>query len=142
MEAYLSDGICRQHLRILASVARRDMMEMVRSSHFIGIMIDETLDISITEQMVIYYRIVGPDGHVKVVFAGIEELDAGDALTITTALLSKLARDEIPLSKVMSFGSDGASVMTGHLTGVAARILRPRGFDPFTEKRCVFEGHH
>ena len=74
--------------------------------------------------MVIYYRIVGPDGHVKVVFAGIEELDAGDALTITTALLSKLARDEIPLSKVMSFGSDGASVMTGHLTGVAARILR------------------
>ena len=53
LEAYLSNDIARQMLSILASIVRRDTMAMVHSSNYVGVMIDESLDISVTEQMVI-----------------------------------------------------------------------------------------
>ena len=62
IEAYLSVDVSRQMLTILASICRRDTMALVHSSLYIGVMIDESLDISVTEQMVVYYRIVGPNG--------------------------------------------------------------------------------
>ena len=57
-------------------------------------------------------------------FAGVEELGAGDAETICAALLGRLSRDGVRHEVLMCFGSDGASVMTGIHTGVAARLLR------------------
>ena len=122
--AYLGNKISREMIKAMASIIRRDMLHVALKSRFIGIIIDESLDISIKEQMVVYYRVVGEDGSKKVLFASIEELPAGDAETITATLLGRLSRDGIPLSKVMSFGSDGATVMTGHNTGVSARLLR------------------
>jgi len=86
------------------------------------------LDISIKEQMVVYYRVVGGNGEKRVLFAGIEELPAGDAETITATLLGRIARDGIPFEKLMCFGSDGATVMTGCNEGVAARLLRLNPF--------------
>ena len=89
LEAYLSNGLSRQMLAILASIVRRDTLKMVHASKFFGAMIDETLDISITEQMVCCYRIVGPDGLFRTVFAGIEELASGDAEAVTAAFLGR-----------------------------------------------------
>ena len=57
--------------------------------------------------MVVYYRVVGGNGEKRVLFAGIEELPAGDAETITATLLGRIARDGIPFEKLMCFGSDG-----------------------------------
>jgi len=76
-------------LAILASIVRRDTLKLIHASKFFGAMIDETLDISITEQMVVYYRIVGPDGLFRVVFAGIEELTSGGAEAVTAAFLGR-----------------------------------------------------
>ena len=59
-------------LEILASVVRRDMLDIVDAAEFVGVLIDETLDVTSTEQMVVYYRLVGPTGKREVVFAGIE----------------------------------------------------------------------
>ena len=118
MGAYLSSDISRQMLEILASVVRRDMLDVVDSAEFVGVLIDETLDVTSTEQMVVYYRLVGPTGKRQVMFAGIEPLPKGDAETIICGLLGRLSRDGVPLTKLMSFGSDGATVLTGHLTGV------------------------
>jgi hypothetical protein len=101
------------------------MLELVDSSQFVVVFIDETLDISVTEQMVVYYRIVKPKtGQVDVAFAGIEPLPAGDADTVMPGLLGRLARDGVPLTKPKSFGSDGASVMAGHKTGIGSRLAR------------------
>ena len=79
-------------------------MTLVHSSLYVGVMIDESLDISVTEQMVVYYRIVGPDGKSKTVFAGVEELGAGDAETICAALLGRLSRDGVRHEVLMCFG--------------------------------------
>ena len=54
LQAYLSSDISRQMLEILASVVRRHMLDVVDSAEFVGVLIDETLDVTSTEQMVVY----------------------------------------------------------------------------------------
>eukprot|EP00734_Pompholyxophrys_sp_LG126_P000471 Pompholyxophrys_sp_v1_NODE_209_length_1166_cov_1.971197.p2 type:complete len:145 gc:universal NODE_209_length_1166_cov_1.971197:1050-616(-) len=43
--------------------------------------------------------------------------------TLTAAVLHRLKKDSIFLFNVVSFGSDGASVMSGKYQGVTARLL-------------------
>ena len=45
-----------------------------------------------------------------------------------TGLLSRLDRDGITVQQLSSFGSDGASVMLGGVSGVATRLLRINPF--------------
>lgn len=50
------------------------------------------------------------------------DLSDGTADSIEKALLDVCRECEIPISIVFSFGSDGASVMTGRRSGVATRM--------------------
>ena len=54
----------------------------------------------------------------------IKDLPNGTAETVENALVSACQEADIPLTKVMGFGSDGASVMVGSKTGVAVRLKR------------------
>ena len=58
----------------------------------------------------------------KLSFSKIVELTNGCAEKIEEALVTYLDKYSIPLSRLVSSGSDGASVMTGKHSGVAARI--------------------
>jgi hypothetical protein len=71
---------------------------------------------------VIYYKIVVA-GRPQVVFAGVEKLVAGSGEAVARTLLHRLKKDGITIEKVMAFGSDGASVMLGHVGGVAGILL-------------------
>jgi hypothetical protein len=51
-------------------------------------------------------------------FAGVIELPDGKAVTIVNALLKFCRERKIPPEKLVGFGSDGASVMTGKKGGV------------------------
>ena len=55
-------------------------------------------------------------------FLRIVELTNSFAETIEEALMTYLDKYSIPLSRLVGFGSDGASVMIGKHSGVAARI--------------------
>ena len=46
------------------------------------------------------------------------------AETIETALLQGLVEKSLDITRLRAFGSDGASVMTGRLNGVAVYSLR------------------
>lgn len=48
----------------------------------------------------------------------------GTASTLYSTLLAVLEDFGVDVSKVLGFGSDGASVMTGRENGVAARLKR------------------
>jgi hypothetical protein len=71
---------------------------------------------------VIYYKIVVA-GRPQVVFAGVEKLVAGSGEAVARTLLHRLKKDGITIEKVMAFGSDGASIMLGHVGGVAGILL-------------------
>ena len=77
-------------------------------------MIDETTDIAIIkEMMVIYARFINLDAQIQMAFLRIVELANGFAMTIEEALMTFLDKYSIPLSHLVGFRSDGASVMMG-----------------------------
>ena len=55
-------------------------------------------------------------------FLKIVEITNGCAETIEAALMANLEEKSIPLSRLVGFGGDGASVMIGKHFGVATRL--------------------
>ena len=72
--------------------------------------------------MVAYTRFIDSNAQVHTAFLKIIELTNGCAETIEQALMAYLDEKSIPMSRLVGFGSDGASVMTGRHSSVATRI--------------------
>ena len=86
-------------------------------------MADQSTDVSVLKQLVIYGRCV-VDGKLSSHFFGMRDLFSGTAETIEISLVQFLQDVGLNLSNVSSFGRDGASVMTGRQNGVATRLRR------------------
>ena len=86
-----------------------------------GILCDETTDVSNLKQLAVFVQYVF-QGETKTSFLKIADLPNGKADTIENKLLDICRQCEIPMNKVFGFGSDGASVMVGRVSGVATRM--------------------
>ena len=62
------------------------------------------------------------EGKLSTRFLKVVDLPDGKACTITQALIAHLQWVGLSIDSLSSFGSDGASVMTGRHSGVAARL--------------------
>ena len=91
---------------------------MVLADVLHDMLVDESTDVSILKQLVIYGRAVAV-GKLKTKYL---ESDDGKAVTIVDALTSYLHSAGLDLNHMSSFGSDGASVMTGCCGGVATLL--------------------
>ena len=89
-------------------------------SDSISLMVDESTDVLVLKQQVIYGRCV-VDGELRSHFLGMKDLINGTAETIETSLVQFLQYVGLNVS---SFGSNGASVMTGRQNGVATQLWR------------------
>ena len=85
-------------------------------------MVDETTDESNKEQMVVCFRWVDNQFVVHEDFVGLYHLDSTDAHTIVTMIKDVLVRMNLSMHRVRGQCYDGASNMSGHRSGVAARI--------------------
>ncbi|XP_062511262.1 uncharacterized protein LOC134187161 [Corticium candelabrum] len=89
-------------------------------------MADETCDVSTTEQtaVAIRYLRISSDGSREVAedFLGFVQLKETNAEGITDALLTKLGKWNVDVSKLRGKGFDGASTMSGHISGITTRI--------------------
>ena len=122
-QLYTSDNFLYDALDVKSSMVHQTVQKTLAASQILGVMIDETMDVSTISQMIIYFRALTPKG-VKVFFGGIEPLLLGvNADVVTATLLFFLLKNKVPLKKVFSFGSDGCSTMLGHLNGVTSRLL-------------------
>ena len=93
---------------------------MQESSSF-SIMVDESTDVSDLKQLAIYGRAVTA-GKLKTRYLKIVDIDDGKAATIVDTITSYLQSSRLDLKTFSSFGSDGASVMTGCRGGVATLL--------------------
>lgn len=110
----------REILGVFADILAEDFLLELEQSDFIGVGIDESTDVSSAENMVVYIYYI-KDGEPACKYFKILKLKGATATEITEALVKCLA-DAGLLSKVVCFGSDGASVMTGKDNGVAAML--------------------
>ena len=118
---YSSQRVISEWLDIMSQVLEEAVLKKVWASPAIGLTIDESTDISLTKELIVYARILC-SGVVYVCFLKIIQISDGTADTIVKAILSYLEQAGITVSRITSFGSDGVAVMTGSVGGVATRF--------------------
>ena len=121
---YTSQRTIQEFLQVIGEQIEHELLNSVHTSPMYSIMIDETTDVSILKEMVIYVMYLTPEAKVCTGFLTINELPDGTAETVEKNLTAYLESKDMPLSRMVGFGSDGASVMTGRHNGVAARLKR------------------
>ena len=110
-------------IEVLSATVEEEILQEISAiySPLISILCDESTDIAILKQLVVYVRYI-KNGEVVTRFLKIQDLLDGTVVTIETALIDILSKLQIPLEKVAVFGSDGAAVMVGRRNGVATKL--------------------
>ena len=120
---YLSPQIQNDLLHIMASIVQSKISMDVRKAGIYSILADETKDFSKREQLSIVLRYVDLESatiHER--FLTYVEAKRMDAQALATYILDTLQQHGLDPSKIISQGYDGASVMSGHCTGVQQRV--------------------
>ena len=124
---YVNSARCRELVTSLSNVLKGKLWQDIKSSLAVSVLIDESTDISTSENMIIYFIFL-KDGVQTVSYVALLHAPKVDAASITELLMSYLEDNGLPMHKVSCFCSDGASVMTGCENGVAARLKRHNPF--------------
>ena len=124
---YVNATRCREFIMSLSTVLKGKLWRDILDSPFVSVLIDESTDISTSENMIIYL-IYLKDGLAVVSYVGLVHVPAVDAESITETLLTFLTENGLDVSQVSAFCSDGASVMTGSKGGVAAKCKKQNPF--------------
>ena len=101
-------------------------MKRIQKSPYVGLMLDESLDIAVQKKLVLFFKIL-VEGKSKIEFAANVEVKDGKAETIYAAVLKYLEESNVPVKKLSGLGTDGASVMTGRVNGLAVRLQQVNG---------------
>lgn len=122
---YQSERSAEDFQEAISTVIENNLKRKLASANFVSLMCDESDDIATKKKLVCYVRLIpeSNDFEPETHFLDNVEIDKGDAETVYNALKSAAQNKGIDMKKVMFFGSDGASVMTGKKSGVSARLL-------------------
>ena len=112
---------------IIGNVIKSTIQEKLRNCESIGVFIDEVTDISVFSQFITFVEFVDPNsGKLLVNLFSVDNVlegfDSANARAISELVLKSFVDSDVPFSRVTGFSSDGASVMLGKNTGVAARL--------------------
>ena len=123
---WTSGKVQNEMLNILAGQVTYRLLEEVKKEildegYYFSIIVDETRDTSNTEQFSLSLSFVDKSGVKKesfIMFIDVERTDAG---YLFEKLLEAITRLELDPRRCISIAADGASNMSGHTTGLAAR---------------------
>lgn len=107
----------------MASLVRKQICTSVERAGYFSLLVDETKDLSKDEQMSICIRFIDPDDS-KIVERFLTFVVAPNltAEYLSQYIVNTLALFNLNLSSMVSQGYDGASVMSGCVSGVQSRI--------------------
>ena len=119
---YLSKQTMGEMVAAIGLALEADILKQVRSSPYYSIIIDEATDISVTKSLGLCIQYLDPQANVSVRALKLIEIRHGTAEFIAESIFDYLSKSALDLSKLAGGACDGASVMTGPLNGVVARI--------------------
>lgn len=121
---YTSYDIAEEIQDAISSCIEEDIDHITSESPFIGILIDESTDISSSKNLIVYVRVVTSNGDFQTHFLKLLEVESqATAQNIYALIKQQLDLRKIPLSKCLGLATDGASTMTGKENGVAALMV-------------------
>ena len=126
---YSSERFMQEIIQALAEVVSKNIIIALQASPFFSLCIDETTDMSVTKQLIVYCRyIAAAEGDVKTSFMHIAALPDGKAVTIANKIHELCVEVQLDLQKFCGLGSDGASVMLGNRGGVSTLLKQKTPF--------------
>ena len=120
----------------------RTLVNEVVCNVFFGVIMDETTDCSIVEQVAIVLRTVSWDLEVSEHFVGLYNTKDATADTLTGLLVNTLediSKRSFNLKNCRAQSYDGGANMKGHLTGVQTRVrgIQPKATFPTAVGTCL-----
>ena len=112
-------------LQCMLEVLRSHIKTELQAATFVAIQSDDTTDVSCKAQNVLVFRYVDPQGDLVERFYAFTNLASGSAEAITASIrshLDPLFPNAADKAKVIAQSYDGASVMSGEISGVQTRI--------------------
>ncbi|KAH7655918.1 Ribonuclease H-like protein [Dioscorea alata] len=103
------------------------IIDEIGDSHF-SILLDESRDKSVKEQMAVIVRFVNKEGQVIERFLAVEHVADTSAPSLKTALDGLFARCGLSISRLRGQGYDGSSNMKGQFNGLKTLILNENPF--------------
>ena len=91
---------------------------------FFSILVDESCDISVKEQMALVLCYVNEKGIIIERFLGIVHVESTTTLSLKYAIECLLCEHNLSLSKLRGQGYDGANNMQGDINGLKILILK------------------
>ena len=129
-------------LKAVASVIIKHITNQIRNATCFSIIADETCDISRIEQLTLCIRYVCPDDHaVQERFLGFVDFYELDAKALAIQIIHKVERLGLNMNECIAQCYDGVFAMSGHLSGVQARIKERVG-DKCFYIHCYMYAHH
>ncbi|XP_071138765.1 zinc finger protein 862-like isoform X2 [Mytilus edulis] len=119
---YTSQRTMQDMLLTINDQIQTSILQTIHNSPYFSLLIDETTDVAVVKQMTVMARYLTHDYQVKTSFLTLVDLPDGKADTIVPAIKTLMTDRQLPIQKMMGFGSDGASVMVGRKTGVATQL--------------------
>ncbi|CAC5385846.1 unnamed protein product [Mytilus coruscus] len=109
---YTSERFTQEALMSFKSIVKTPLICDLKKSPFYTVMFDETTDVSVTNELILYMRFL-KNGKSSTHFLQMIEHFDGNAATIKSAIVQTLEEIDVPLEKMCALGSDEASVMLG-----------------------------
>ena len=136
---YLSLDIVNEQINLMGQALLRQLLVGIHSVMWYAVMADETRDISIHEQATVRIRWVDKYYEVHEDFIGLVNVPNDMAETITSILKDILIRCNLPLSMCRSQAYDGATNMSGRISGVATKMLQeePAALHVHCQAHCL-----
>ena len=119
---YFSPQILNEQISLMGLSVLRGLLSDIKTAHWFSLLADEATDTSNKEQLVICIRWVDEEFKIHEDPVELIDLPKTDSATITSALKDCLIGFSLSISQCCGQAYDGASNMSGHLSGVAARI--------------------
>lgn len=117
----------REMFLVVGQVIFNSILQKLHHANFGGLLCDDVTDISVKEQFVCFAQFFDCEcGVLHTDFLFVENVlkdsDSANTETLFTLLTNKMTELNMEINKVSSLVSDGASVMLGSRTGLAARL--------------------
>ena len=107
----------------MADYMESNVIQLMQESPFLGIMIDESTDLSVRKNLIIYINLL-MNGRLESFFVHINELKKCDADSLTRAIAPYFEENDVSIAKVVGLESDRASVMVGRYNGFGAKLKK------------------
>ena len=115
-------------ITVLSDIIEKDLLFKVKSAKFYALELDESTDVGVCQNLMIYVRAV-IDGRVESHFLTLKRLNHGaTAEEIYNAVLEVLEKKDLNLNSLIGIGTDGASVMCGKKSGLVTRLKEANPF--------------